>query len=162
MRRQATQLMRTCDAEGWRELVLPSPEQFVLPSVPWGRFDEVFSPAFWAGQAWLHAPARRFEGYRLGASLREEVAACLLGGYGMPAEVALAAFHHLRSVGLLDGDPSAASLEHALSRPLTIRGRTVRYRFARQKAHYLAESLVARSPHTGHHQGSFWKVVLVP
>lgn len=133
--------MRAHDARGWRELVLPSSETFVLPGVLWGAFDEVFTPAFWAGQAWIHAPTGRFERYRLGKTLREEVAACLLGGHGVIGEVGVAAFERLREAGLLQGEPSPALLEEALSVPLVLGSRTVRYRFARQKASYLAEAL---------------------
>lgn len=135
--------MRAIDGRGWRELVLPPKDSFVLPGVPWGAFDQVFTPAFWAGQAWIHAPTGRFERYRLGRNLREEVAACLLGGHGVVGEVGVAAFERLRESGLLEGEPSASHIEDALSEPLVIGSRSVRYRFARQKSKYLAEALPA-------------------
>jgi thermostable 8-oxoguanine DNA glycosylase len=130
-----------CEGEAWRELRLPPSDEEVLPGVAWGPFDALLTPAFWASQAWLHAPSGRLERYRLGATLRHEVAACMLGGYGMSAEVGLAAFDRLRCAGLLDGSSSAHDLEHALAAPMALGGRVVRYRFARQKARYLAEAL---------------------
>lgn len=133
--------MRAPDGSGWRELELPPADAFVMPGIVWGGFDEICTPAFWAGQAWLHAPTRRFESYRLGTSLREEIAACLLGGHGIPGEIGVAAFQRLRTEGLLDGTAQASTLEAALSSPLTIGTWTARYRFARQKARYLAEAL---------------------
>jgi thermostable 8-oxoguanine DNA glycosylase len=141
MHQDASQVMREHDGRDWRELVLPPAVDDILPGVTWGRFEEVFSPAFWAGQAWLHAPGRRFESYRLGRTLREEMAACLLGGYGISAEVGLAAFESVRARGLLAGKPSARELDEALSSTLTIGARSVRYRFARQKSQYLADAL---------------------
>jgi len=112
-----------------------------MPGVTWGQFDAVLTPAFWASQAWIRAPKGQLEQYRLGNTLREELAACILGGYGMPAELGLAAFDRLRTLGLLDARASAAELERALQEPLQVGARVVRYRFARQKAGYLAEAL---------------------
>jgi thermostable 8-oxoguanine DNA glycosylase len=122
-------------------LELPAPEEEVLPSVPWGRFDVLFTPAFWAGRAWLSNIDGEQRNHRLGRTLREEVAACLLGGFGIPAEVGLAAFVRLRDRGLLDREPSVIELVAALREPLQMRDRVLRYRFASQKAIYLAEVL---------------------
>lgn len=79
--------------------------------------------------------------YRLGRSLVEEVAACLLGGHGLPAIVGLAAFKALREAGLLRRATNEEALYLALSKPFDVEGRSVRYRFARQKARYLAAAL---------------------
>lgn len=123
--------------------LLPPPEAFVIPGVRWGRFDHALTPAFWRMTAWMtDDPSPR--SYQLGASLGEELAACLLGGYGIPAEVGLAAFKRVQRA-LRDtahgGLPSAAQLEGLLAAPLSVGGRQVRYRFARQKATQLAEAL---------------------
>lgn len=126
-----------------RNLTLPAPSAEVLPGVAWGAFDALFTPAFWAGRAWLHSIDGALPGYRLGTTLREELAACLLGGYGIPAEVGLAAYERVRARGLLERVPSVAEVEGALSEPLVVRSRSVRYRFARQKARYLASCLAA-------------------
>lgn len=122
-------------------LVLPPPEAEVLPRVRWGAFDEFFTPAFWAGRVWLYRTAVPEPLHRLGTTFAEEVAACLLGGHGIPAEVGLAAFVRLRDAGLLGRRPTVDELEGALQEPLLVGQRAVRYRFARQKAGFLARCL---------------------
>ncbi len=137
-------------------LDVPPPGVEVLPGVPWGRFDEFNTPAFWRVQVWFDelagaSPNDSPTAYALGRSLDEEVAACLLGGYGIPAEVGLAAFARLAEAGILARTHAgtvgnvalAAELKSLLSAPLEIRGRAVRYRFARQKSQYLAGALSA-------------------
>lgn len=124
-----------------RTLELPPPEKELMPGVHWGAFDELLTPAFWAGRAWLHSTDPSFLHCRLGRSLKEEVAACLLGGYGIPAEVGLAAYRELRDRDLLGGTPSPQEIQVVLTSPLKVGGRLVRYRFARQKAEYLSDCL---------------------
>lgn len=119
-------------------LNLPAPTVHVLPGVPWGHVDAFPSPAYWAYQtlsARMRAGSPR---HKLGSSLVEEVAACLLGGHGIPASVGLAAFASLKEKGAFTA--SLASLEQLqvwLSTPLLVQGRPIRYRFAAQKSAYL-------------------------
>jgi len=133
--------MHACVGGGIQHFELPDPSDCVLPGVPWGAFDELSTPAYWAGQAWQHTMLGNFQDHSLGRTLAEELAACLLGGYGMPAEVGLNAYQRIRSLGLLDRIPDASILEIELSRPMMIKGRQWTYRFPRQKARYLAGSL---------------------
>ena len=123
-------------------LDLPDATASVWPDLLWGRFDEPLTPAFWASQAWMGEPARD-EDYRLGRSLREEVIYCLLGGHGAPAEVGLAASKRVCDTlcGTGNPKPSRAELELLLREPLLVHGRLVRYRFAAQRAYYLAGTL---------------------
>lgn len=125
-------------------LEFPPPVTEVLPGVAWGAIDAFPTPAYWAYQVL----ARRVTGtsmrYRLGTTLTEEVAACLLGGHGIPASVGLAAFEHIRRAGLLQQGremASEADLQERLSAPMALNGKQVRYRFARQKARYLRSAL---------------------
>jgi thermostable 8-oxoguanine DNA glycosylase len=78
--------------------------------------------------------------YRLGMSLTEETLACMLGGYGIPAEVGLAAYARLRKqpANVLQDEERVLAL---LSEPLHVASRTVRYRFARQKAKRIAAAM---------------------
>lgn len=122
-------------------LVLPAAHTPVVNSVPWGWASEPYTPAFW--RALLQQHASEVAHLRLGRSLAEETSACLLGGYGIPAEVGLAAFEHLRASGLLDGGSSLQSLKAALSMPLMVDGRRTRYRFAASKAESLWRTLQA-------------------
>ncbi|TDT92032.1 hypothetical protein [Pseudodesulfovibrio indicus] len=127
------------------ELDLPSPKRTVASGILWGRCDELFTPAFWASQVWFKADLDQ-KGYRLGSTFKEEVAACLLGGHGIPAEVGIAAFSRLKRTGLLNADVfSKEEIYGVLSSPLPINGKKVRYRFARQKAEYLYDALTKLS-----------------
>ena len=121
---------------------LPDPDAAVMRNVRWGKVYAFPTPAYWAYQV----IARRLEStsvrYKLGNSLREEFGACLLGGHGMPAAMGVAAFEHLRAQGAFAGSsPGESQLQEWLSQPLLIDGRSMRYRFARQKAAYLAHGL---------------------
>lgn len=124
-----------------RSLDLPSAEDEVLPGVRWGNFDVLFTPAFWAGRMWLHTETNTPSTFRLGSTLAEEVVACLLGGHGLPAAVGLAAYERLKSLGMCAGTPAAAAIEEQLLRPLTVQGRSIRYRFPRQRASFIARAL---------------------
>lgn len=119
------------------QVELPDAVAEVMPGVAWGAVEAFPTPAYWAYQVL----ARRVIGttirHRLGNSLVEEVAACLLGGHGIPAEVGLAAFTRLRDCGALNGAISEAELTKQLSEPLQVGSRTIRYRFAAQKAKYV-------------------------
>lgn len=130
-------------ATGYISRKLPPADQaLAMDGLMWGLAEEICSPAYWAAQAWMwevEAP----EHYKLGRTLDEELIACLLGGYGIPAEVGLAAYERLRVVNA--DDPAALRNEEVvlalLEEPLTVEGRSVRYRFAKQKAGYLAGSM---------------------
>ncbi len=130
-------------------LDVPRPTAFVLPGIRWGRFDTLFTPAYWRAQVWFEElssgePIRsgRPTGFALGQTLVEEVAACLLGGYGIPAEVGLAAFARLRDSGILRRPcASASAIRRLLKAPLEVRGRQVHYRFVEQRSRYLAHTL---------------------
>lgn len=120
---------------------LPCPQSEVLPGIPWGHAAELFTPAFWKYQANVRQAEGQYTQHSLGRSLLEEVAVCLLGGFGMPAELGLAAFQRLRKLELLDGLASGVEIETALSEPFLISGRTRKYRFPKQKSRYVSTAL---------------------
>ncbi|RII26348.1 MAG: 8-oxoguanine DNA glycosylase [Geobacter sp.] len=129
-----------------RELLLPDPSMKLMEGVVWGEFDVFFTPAFWAVQAWLDSEQSKYSSYKLGTSLQEEVAACLLGGHGIPSEVGLAAYKKVKEKGLLT--KTTLMLEELISvlrEPLQVGERQIQYRFWKQKSHYLCESLKAIS-----------------
>ena len=70
---------------------LRPPDTETLPGVSRGAVEAFPTPAYWTYQV----IARRICGtpvrYRLGRNLAEEVAACLLGGHGIPAAVGVSA-----------------------------------------------------------------------
>jgi hypothetical protein len=121
---------------------LPSASTELLPGVKWGAIDAFPSPAYWAYQVYAKRILGNTINYKLGASLREEVGACLLGGHGIPAAIGLAAFECLRERGAFgDVPPDEATLYKWLSQPINMGERQVRYRFAKQKAKYLGAAL---------------------
>jgi N-glycosylase/DNA lyase len=106
----------------------------------WGHPHLLGTPAYWVDQARYE----RTTTFKLGNNLLEEVAACLLGGYGMPAAVGLTAFQALRSSELIriDPPPFAFEIEQVLRTPLALpENRVMRYRFPRQRAERLASCL---------------------
>jgi hypothetical protein len=115
------------------ELTLPSSTDVVIEGVRWGTVDEFFTPAFWKCQAELHSRKNEYTSHRLGVDLREELAVCLLGGYGIPAEMGMLAFARLKSAGLLNGAATQADIGSELARPFKIGDREARYRFHAQK-----------------------------
>jgi len=122
--------------------VSPATEE-VIPGVIWGSPEALFTPAFWLAQYWMREDSLAPRSHSLGQTLEEEVVACLLGGYGIPAEIALAAFDRLRSRGLISYNSSQSEelISQSLKEPLTVAGRSVTYRFWSQKARYIAGAL---------------------
>ncbi len=121
---------------------LPSPEEDVLPGVNWGLVEAFPSPAYWAYQVMARRIEARSIKYRLGRTLREEVGACILGGHGIPARIGLLAFEHLKARGAFDArSPNEVTLREWLSEPINIDDHSIHYRFATQKARYLAAAL---------------------
>lgn len=122
-------------------LTLPVPEEEVSSGVRWGHYSALFTPAYWKTLCWLEQENDHHKSHRLGRNLTEEISACLLGGYGIPAEVGLAAFHLVRDSGLLLTTPSPDDVLKVLSLPLKVGGKMIHYRFARQKSKYLSNAL---------------------
>lgn len=142
MTQTASLLTRT----GVIQVQMPSPGELLLGCVRWGAFDVFPTPAYWQYQVVARRLAGRPASYRLGRTLAEEVAACLLGGHGIPATVGLAAYQRLLERGAFSAElPSQATIEEWLKEPLQVRSqkgeRQVRYRFAAQKARFLAAAL---------------------
>jgi hypothetical protein len=126
---------------------LPDPDDEVIADVAWGRADQPFTSAFWAATARSRSGGHCVA--RLGTTIGEEIAACLLGGYGIPAEVGLAAFALVRDNGYLGATAGPEVLEALLRQPLVLAdGRRVHYRFPGQKARYLSAAirLAAQEP----------------
>ncbi|HEY5203139.1 MAG TPA: hypothetical protein VIJ63_00875 [Roseiarcus sp.] len=123
------------------ELFLPPGAEEVMPGVIWGPPDELFTPSFWKYQSEAQIYRNRYSSHRLGDTLLEEIAVCLLGGYGIPAEMGLAAFERLRDHEVLQGTATETQMLQLLSQPFNMAGKVRRYRFAAQKARYLSRAL---------------------
>ncbi len=142
MTQTASLLTRT----GIIQVEMPSPDEPLIGSVRWGAYDVFPMPAYWQYQVVVRRLGGRPASYRLGRTLAEEVAACLLGGHGIPATVGLAAYERLHERGAFGPQrPSQATIEEWLKEPLQMQSkegtRQVRYRFAAQKARFLAAAL---------------------
>lgn len=127
-----------------RRIVLPDPDAEWSRGCRWGDASFLLTPAWIAKHAhmrWLLGTYRDI--FRPGAvSLSEELVFCLLSGFGIKAEVALAAFRHLRGCGLFEGALDQDAIERELSTPVQLEnGRSVRYRFPRLRAVYIHEAL---------------------
>lgn len=121
---------------------VPAQDAEVIPGVPWGAIESFATLAYWTYQVLCRRLNGQTINYKLGESLKEEVGACLLGGHGIPAAVGLAAFQSLKSKNAFgESAPDEAQLLRWLLEPLSVNGRAVRYRFAQQKARYLAQAL---------------------
>lgn len=145
---------------------LPGPEDEVLPGVAWGAATDILSPAYWAllGRT---MPAAGHDFVCLDGNLAAEVGFCLLGGHGVSAEIALAAYHRLDDEGAFSSDTTMGveDLFEALRRPLLIEGRSVRYRFPRQRATRIAQALARlrdRPIHTDDPRGFRSELMTLP
>lgn len=137
-----SQIAAILTRSGSIQIELPAPDTEVMTGVPWGAVDAFPTPAYWAFQVLARRLTRTLPKYRLGQTLAEEVGACLLGGHGIPASVGLAAYQRLRERGAFCKSPvSEGQITAWLKEPLRIGERSVRYRFAAQKARYLAAAL---------------------
>lgn len=122
-------------------LEMPSATTEVIPGVLWGDATHLYTPAYWKALCWLSSFEDSMSNYRLGNTINEEIAACILGGYGIPAEVGLAAFDRVRDAGVLDQVVGERVIFDLLSQPLEVGKTRVRYRFAKQKSYYLSRAL---------------------
>ena len=112
-----------------------------MSGVLWGCASMPFTPAYWRLVCSTNDAIHEQNRYHLGTSLKEEVVACLLGGYGVTGELGVAAYNHLRQNSALDHPLSAAQIEKLLSEHLVVGGRSVRYRYPRQKAKYISTAI---------------------
>lgn len=94
-----------------------------------------FTKSYWKAQYFLDESS--YSDYKLGSNLREEVVACLLGGYGLKAELGLLAFHRIKNLRLIREGVRYEDLEDAISFPFILNGKEVHYRFSRQKSKYI-------------------------
>lgn len=123
-------------------MTFPEPTDQVLPGVTWGDCNRLFTPAYWKLQYLFYEEDSRFTiDYRLGENLFEEVVACLLGGFGLKAEIGLAAFRRLREQNLIRRYITPGKIVESLTEPLSVGEKRIRYRFPNQKAKYIAAFL---------------------
>lgn len=115
----------------------------------WGRFDVPGTASFWVDQASRRDEYRRRVRVEAESTdLRSQTVFCLLGGYGVTAEMAGATYIELCRRVDLDALPTADVIAAALHTPIGLNGRAVRYRFWRQRARRIADALQIIDEHT--------------
>ena len=107
--------------------------------IQWGPFDAFGSAAYWVDQTVRGRYSDKVAAIANGADLMSETLFCLLGGFGISAESARAAYQAVDGLLADDPEPSAEAVEAVLRRPLP--GRAGRYRFPRQRAARVAHAV---------------------
>ena len=107
----------------------------------WGDPTAFGTPAYWIAQYLLRFGDGRPSGLAIGNSLAEETVACLLGGFGVSAEMGLTAFEALKHSGLIRSPASIEEIEDVLRSPLPYGAGRRRYRFPHQRASRIAAAL---------------------
>ncbi len=120
-----------------------------LNTAQWGSRDVSWGESWEHGTAayWLEATRRAThvaepDRHQLTDSLHDEVALCMLGGFGMPYELALAAYDAVHDQLLqYDPTPTESAIEAVLLQPVRVGDATRRYRFPHQRARRLSAAL---------------------
>lgn len=118
-----------------------APDAEVVPGVKWGRPEWVPSAAYWAVMSEI---ADESDDYVCtDVTLKEQVGFCLLGGFGITAEMNHAIFDRLHTQGIFDHGylPEAEEIERLLRDPVQVDGRPRRYRFPHQRAVRIASAM---------------------
>ena len=128
----------TCLPPPWSH----APSHEILPGVLFGRPDQLLTPAYWVLRCETSEEHER-DFVNHNGSLEEVVGFCLLGGYGVKAEVATAFFERLKDVGAfeLSTDLEESEILKILVEPLSVNGREQRYRFPKQRSGRLFKAM---------------------
>jgi len=120
------------------EMHLPDQDIELLPGIKWGHYCQLYTPAFWKFMYLIYGSQIDSRHHKIGSDIIEEVVACLLGGYGMPSELGIAAFKRLQEDSLIKPGVSYCKIEKALFAPFEMEDGTMkRYRFYNQKSKYI-------------------------
>lgn len=124
-------------------VALPAPSQELINGIKWGCCTELFTPAFWVSQFLMEPNSSSVQPNKLcKGDLKEEVVFCMLGGFGITAELATAAFEMCKNHGLIEQlETSETKWREVLEAPITINGKDKRYRYPKQKATYISGAM---------------------
>lgn len=137
-----TQIVFIESKYGLVQLELPPEAHEILPNVTWGNVSGFPTISYWLYKVLEKRISGDLISYKLGNSLLEEIGACLLGGHGIPAANGLAAYEHLRSKGVFSGEKHDKEIIlEWLSEPISLKDKTFKYRFAKQKANYIHSAI---------------------
>lgn len=139
------------DAEIRRDM--PDADNEVISGVRWGEPYTLFTPAYWLSQFWMGGLDQASRSpYQAHGTLSDELVFCMLGGYGITAELATAAFEACRDAQLISHlETSIDEWVTQLQRPLMVNGRQQKYRYPKQKARFIAGAMahLRENPLTG-------------
>lgn len=123
--------------------VIPAPEDELLAGVRWGQHWDVFTPAYWLAQYWMKGLDRvERSPHHAKGDIVQELVFCMLGGFGISAELATATFHACNEAGLIQRrETSVDAWQRQLKEPVFVSGKMLHYRYPNQKAKFLAESM---------------------
>jgi N-glycosylase/DNA lyase len=122
--------------------IIPDKYQEVIPGTFWGDYCELYTPAFWKFMYHNDISNSNEYSHRLGTTVHEEVIACILGGYGIPAELGLAAFERMKKHELIQPKTKYEHIQKALAEPFELLDGSIRkYRFTTQKSEYIFQYL---------------------
>jgi N-glycosylase/DNA lyase len=121
--------------------VIPPADSEVVPGVKWGLPEWVPSAAYWAMLTDLADDADDY--VCMEATLKEQVGFCMLGGFGITAEMNHAAYDRLDADGIFAAGrtPSSNYIRAVLREHIVVKGKMVLYRFPNQRAERLAQAM---------------------
>jgi len=127
------------------ERSIPFANEELMPGVAWGDPWNLFTPAYWLTQSWMaQLDTQPITRYSARDGVTGELVFCMLGGYGITAELATAAYEHCRSLGLIERVETRSEVwAAALTTPLLVQGRRVLYRFPNQKSKFIAAAMLS-------------------
>lgn len=130
--------------EGCKEhsLTVPTADTEVMDGVKWGDCFTLFTPAYWFSQFQMQPHTDRPVLKDKNNNLIEEIVFCLLGGFGITAEMSAAVFEKCKSAGLLEQmTTDDKKWLEVLSSSFLVDGSTKKYRYPNQKSRYLAGAM---------------------
>ena len=119
---------------------LPNPNDYLFDNLKWGSAFELFTPAYWKLQIIYFNEYFKNMHYRTGETFLEEVIYCLLGGFGMKAEIGYLFFKELKYRGIINEYSSIKDKKiifNILNSPISLNGKKIRYRFPATKSEYI-------------------------
>ena len=107
--------------------------------VQWGRYEVFGTPAFWVDQTVRECYSDKVAEMASRTGIESEIVFCLLGGFGVTAELAHAAYQAVLELLDVEPAPGAETIEERLRQPLP--GGWGHYRFPKQRAERISNAL---------------------
>lgn len=116
-----------------RQIKLTNP----LLEFPLGSPDVFGTAAYWIYQ-WTLSPQMANSS---GRDLLEESIYCMLGGYGMTAEVSNAYYYKITNSSGTLTSLTSTKIEEILRTPINLNGKKIKYRYPKMKSEYIGEAI---------------------